>query len=89
MKITFTLYSLQNLSRAKFRFVVTFLSSILQALGASIAAMIGTGMVAHSLPYTPGFGTKQLAWLTHCGVMGALIAPLAFFGGTVLIRAAW
>jgi FtsH-binding integral membrane protein len=59
------------------------------ALGASIAAMIGTGMVAHSLPYTPGFGTKQLAWLTHCGVMGALIAPLAFFGGTVLIRAAW
>merc|ERR1719412_3077842 len=45
------------------------------AMGASIAAMIGSGMVARSIPYQPGFGTKQLAWLAHCAVIGAVCAP--------------
>ncbi|CAG0918180.1 unnamed protein product, partial [Notodromas monacha] len=58
-------------------------------LGASIAAMIGSGIVARSIPYEPGFGSKQLAWLVHCGVMGAVIAPMALVGGAILIRAAW
>ena len=36
------------------------------SLGVSIAAMIGTGMIARSIPYEEGFGKKQLAWMAHC-----------------------
>jgi len=61
----------------------------LVALGVSIAAMIGTGMVARSIPYEPGFGKKQLAWMAHCAVMGTVIAPICFLGGPILYRAAW
>jgi len=46
------------------------------AIGVSIAAMIGSSMVARSIPYTPGVGSKQLAWLAHCAVVGAVIAPI-------------
>jgi len=59
------------------------------AMGVSIAAMIGSGMVARSIPYQPGVGTKQLAWLAHCAVIGAVIAPMCLLGGPVLTRAAW
>jgi len=55
----------------------------------SIAAIIGTGMLAQGIEYKPGFGPKQMAWLLHAGVMGAMIAPLCFLGGPILIRAAW
>merc|ERR1719452_122788 len=62
----------------------------LMAMGVSIAAMIGSSMVARSIPYAPGtVGTKQLAWLAHCAVIGAVIAPLCMLGGPILIRAAW
>ena len=53
-------------------------------MGVSIAAMIGSSMVARSIPYQPGFGSKQLAWLAHCAVIGAVVAPLCFLGGKVL-----
>jgi len=59
------------------------------ALGVSIAAMIGSGMVARSIPYQEGFGKKQLAWIGHCAVLGAVIAPICFLGGPILYRAAW
>jgi growth hormone-inducible transmembrane protein len=51
--------------------------------------MIGSGMVARSIPYTPGLGAKQFAWMTHAAIMGAVIAPLAFVGGPIILRAAW
>lgn len=35
----------------------------------TMAAMIGSGMLARSIPYQPGVGTKQLAWATHCAIM--------------------
>ena len=35
------------------------------SLGVSLAAMIGTGMVARSIPYEEGLGKKQLAWALH------------------------
>eukprot|EP00092_Neocalanus_flemingeri_P017070 GFUD01018461.1.p1 GENE.GFUD01018461.1~~GFUD01018461.1.p1 ORF type:complete len:283 (+),score=37.89 GFUD01018461.1:63-911(+) len=54
----------------------------LMAMEVSIAAMIGSSMVARSIPYTPGFGAKQLAWLTHCAVVGAVIAPICLLRGT-------
>lgn len=77
---------------------------------ATIALMIGSGMVARSIPYEKGFGAKQLAWVTHCAIMvfkthffviwndfqnvsifsqGAVLAPISFVGGPILIRAAW
>lgn len=55
---------------------------------ATFAAMIGSGMIAQSIPYSPGFGTKQLAWMVHCGVLGAVIAPICFVGGPIVTRAA-
>ena len=30
-----------------------------------MAAMIGSGMVARSIPYEEGLGKKQLAWALH------------------------
>ena len=35
------------------------------ALGVSLAAVIGTGMVVRSIPYDQGLGKKQLAWALH------------------------
>merc|ERR1711872_47839 len=61
----------------------------LMAMGVSIAAMIGSSMVARSIPYTPGVGAKQAAWLAHCAVVGAVIAPICLLGGPILTRAAW
>lgn len=55
---------------------------------ATFAVMIGSGMVARSIPYEGGFGTKQLAWAAHCAIIGAVIAPLCFVGGPILTRAA-
>jgi len=45
----------------------------LVSLGVSIAAMIGTGMLARSIPYEQGFGKKQLAWALHVSFMYLLI----------------
>lgn len=59
------------------------------AIGASFAAMIGSGMLVRSLPYTEGFGAKQMAWMLHSGVVGAVVAPLCLMGGPILVRAAW
>lgn len=62
----------------------------LVAMGVSIAAMIGSSMVVRSIPYSPGsLGAKQAAWLVHCAVVGAVIAPICLLGPAVLTRAAW
>lgn len=55
----------------------------------SLAAIIGTGMVAQSIEYKEGFGMKQMAWITHAAVMGAMLAPMMYLGGPILTRAAW
>jgi len=60
----------------------------LMAMGVSIAAMIGSSMVARSIPYTPGVGAKQMAWLAHYVVVGAVITPI-WAGSPILTRAAW
>ncbi|KAI8428059.1 hypothetical protein MSG28_002347 [Choristoneura fumiferana] len=46
--------------------------SILVTMG----LMIGSGMVVRGMEYRPGFGAKQLAWMVHTGIMGAVIAPM-------------
>ena len=58
------------------------------ALGVSIAAMIGSGMLVRSIPYENTV-PKHAAWLLHTGVMGLMVAPLCLMGGAVLTRAAW
>ncbi|XP_046412729.1 growth hormone-inducible transmembrane protein [Neodiprion pinetum] len=58
------------------------------ALGATMVAMIGSGMVAQSIPYSPGFGAKQIAWIVHTGIMGAVVAPMCLLGGPLVARAA-
>lgn len=59
------------------------------SLGVSLVAMIGTGMIARSIPYEEGLGQKQLAWALHCAVLGAVVAPMCLLGGPLLMRAAW
>lgn len=54
----------------------------------SIAAMIGSGAICQSIPYSPGFGSKQLAWMAHSAICGAVIAPICMLGGPLLTRAA-
>lgn len=58
------------------------------ALGVSIAAMIGSGMLVRSIPYE-NTGPKHMAWMLHSGVMGLMVAPLCLLGGPILTRAAW
>ena len=69
-------------------FISTKVLKCLQALFGSIAAMMGTGILCRSLPYTEGFGSKQLAWMLHSAVVGAVIAPMTLLGGPLLVRAA-
>lgn len=52
------------------------------------ALMIGSGALTRSIPYQPGFGTKQMAWLAHSAIIGGVIAPLCFLGGPLMMRAA-
>jgi len=59
------------------------------SIGVSIAAMIGTGVLARSIPYEEGLSKKQIAWALHCAVMGTVVAPICFLGGPLLTRAAW
>jgi len=59
------------------------------ALGVSMAAMISSGMIVNGLPYKKGIGVKQIAWLAHTSIMGAILAPLSMLGGPLIIRAAW
>jgi len=59
------------------------------AIGVTFAAMIGSSMLARSLPYQPAPSAKQAAWLLHCAVIGAVIAPMCMLGGPILTRAAW
>lgn len=54
----------------------------------SMAAVMGSGMAARAIPYEEGFGAKQLAWMVHCAILGAVIAPICFVGGPILTRAA-
>ncbi|KAL0113015.1 hypothetical protein PUN28_012331 [Cardiocondyla obscurior] len=59
------------------------------AIGVTMAAMIGSGMVVRGLPYKEGFSSKHVAWLVHTGILGAVVAPLTLLGGPLVLRAAW
>ncbi|KAJ1373891.1 hypothetical protein KIN20_036423 [Parelaphostrongylus tenuis] len=57
-------------------------------LFATLAVIIGTGMLCRAIDYDSTVA-KHLAWLLHCGAMGAVLAPMVYMGGPVLMRAAW
>lgn len=59
------------------------------AIAGTLALVIGSGMIVRSMPYTEGFGTKQLAWMAHSALLGAVVAPICLMGGPLLIQAAW
>ncbi|CAK9830730.1 Growth hormone-inducible transmembrane protein, partial [Anthophora retusa] len=59
------------------------------AMLVTIASVWGSGILVQSLPYTEGFGAKQIAWLIHTGTVGAILAPLYLFAGPLVLRAAW
>lgn len=58
------------------------------AVAGTFALMIGSGAVTQSITYQPGIGPKQLAWVAHCAIMGAIIAPICMLGGPIMARAA-
>uniref|UniRef100_A0A7E4VL27 Growth hormone-inducible transmembrane protein n=1 Tax=Panagrellus redivivus TaxID=6233 RepID=A0A7E4VL27_PANRE len=60
----------------------------LVAMIATFAVIIGTGMLVRSIDYN-NTTLKHGAWALHCAAMGAVLAPLVFMGGPVLLRAAW
>ncbi|CAB0038446.1 unnamed protein product [Trichogramma brassicae] len=59
------------------------------AIIGTMAAMMGSGILAQSIPYQEGFGAKQLAWLAHTSIIGAVLAPACLLGGSLVMRAAW
>lgn len=54
----------------------------------TLAALVGSSMVVQSIPYESGLGVKQLAWASHCSLLGMVLAPLSMFGGPAILRAA-
>lgn len=59
-------------------------------LFASMATLIGSGILVRSLPYEEGkLNSKNLAWIAHSGLMGAFIAPVTLLGGPIVLKAAW
>lgn len=63
--------------------------SSLLAIGATLAALMGTGLYTMSLEYAPTFNAKHVGWILHSCLLGAVIAPVALMGGAAVIRAMW
>ena len=63
-------------------------SSGFVGIALTIGALIATSTVCQSIQYQPGFGAKQISWLVHTAMVGAVLAPLTALGGPLLLRAA-
>ncbi|MFH4976802.1 hypothetical protein AB6A40_003511 [Gnathostoma spinigerum] len=63
-------------------------SGSLITLAITLAAIVGSGMVVRAIDYENTL-MKHAAWIAHAGIFGAVLAPMCFLGGPVLIRAAW
>jgi len=53
-----------------------------------MGCLIVSSQVLRSVPYSEGFGPKQLLWIGHSALVGAVIAPLMILGGPLMVRAA-
>merc|ERR1712168_320706 len=56
--------------------------------GGSMVAMIGSSIACRAIEYEPGLNAKHLAWATHSGIVGCVIAPMMLLGGPLVLRAA-
>uniref|UniRef100_A0A914HF12 Growth hormone-inducible transmembrane protein n=1 Tax=Globodera rostochiensis TaxID=31243 RepID=A0A914HF12_GLORO len=81
------------------------LQSTYAYLAGSLALTAGAGVAAARIPAVLAITSapsllvwfvslaaiiaKHLAWMAHCGILGAVLAPLCFVGGPALMRAAW
>lgn len=54
----------------------------------TLAAIIASGLLVSYIDYDNTL-MKHAAWLTHTGVLGAMLGPMVLMGGPVLVRAAW
>jgi len=77
-----------SVSRMPALLTLTAQPTLMVMLG-SIALIIATGAVVRSIDYHQSGVAKHAAWLIHCGVLGAVLAPMCMLGGPVLARAAW
>ncbi|KRX24683.1 Growth hormone-inducible transmembrane protein [Trichinella nelsoni] len=83
-----TTASAMAVARTPFIMNILTRNSVLGMFG-TMAALIGTGAVCQSITYDRAkLDAKHIAWALHCGTLGAVIAPLSFLGGPLLIRAA-
>ncbi|KRZ07882.1 Growth hormone-inducible transmembrane protein, partial [Trichinella zimbabwensis] len=83
-----TTASAMAVARTPFIMNILTRNSLLGMFG-TIAALIGTGTLCQSIAYDNAkLDAKHIAWALHCGTLGAVIAPLSFLGGPLLIRAA-
>ena len=71
------------------RLMMMFTKNSWVSIGLTVAALIGTSVVTQTIPYQPGFGAKQVAWLAHAALLGGVIAPLSLMGGSIIVQAAW
>jgi len=62
-------------------------NSMMALIGTTVL-MIGSGIVARSIPYE-NFAPKHLAWAAHAAIVGGVIAPISFIGGPLVIKAAF
>ena len=63
--------------------------NLLQGGIAMMGLIMCSGMATMMVPYSEGVGLKQFAWLGHSALIGGMLAPMAFMGGQLIIRAAW
>lgn len=65
-----------------------FLNASLPMTIGMMVALVASSIVVQNIPYEPGFGVKQLAWIGHCSLLGMILAPLSLYGGPAILRAA-
>jgi FtsH-binding integral membrane protein len=69
--------------------ILSFASGGILFYIASIAVIIGSGMLVRSIDYHSNPLAKHLAWIAHTGILGVVLSPICLAGGPVLLRAAW
>jgi len=85
----FTALSVAGILRSPTLINLAMRSTITASL-VTFGLVIGSDMLVRSIEYEEGkLGAKQLAWALHCGLLGAMICPLALLGGPAVVRAAW
>jgi FtsH-binding integral membrane protein len=74
---------------ARSPFILRFAQGGIMMYLASLAAVVGSGILVQSIDYDRSKVAKHMAWLVHSGILGAVLAPICLVSGSpVLLRAA-